>query len=349
LTVTIDTAPFAKAMKFAAQVVETRNTIPILSNVLVRISGGTLRLIASDLEMWIEQSLPCKGDMEFTAEASRLSAIAQAAGDTLILTLADRLTIKSGRSRWVLPVLPASDFPMMPVEGLCAPVEIANIAVPIGRVLPCISDSLVDASRGGIFLDNEDGKLRMVTLDKSRATVVTTATDWPQAETGIVPRKFARVLSGLTDGAVTLEWGDGKVRAFAGDTMLTGKLIDAPFPDYRRAIPASEGEAVSFDPEDMKMALRRVAIAEETKTRIVKLTASDGTLVAEIGSAAGEGRDEMAATGEFEAVGFNAQYLAEMLDSIGGDTVDMHVVGRVALFRRAVCDGSLGMLGTCLV
>jgi DNA polymerase-3 subunit beta len=348
MTVTIDAAPFAQAMKYAGQIVEARNTIPILSNVLVRISGGTMRLVASDLDMWLEQSLPCKGAMEFTVEAARLRAIAEAAGNMLTFALADRLTISSGRSRWVLPVLPASDFPMMHVEGLCAPVEFADIATPIGRVMPCISDSLVDASRDGIFLDNEGGLMRMVALDKSRGTVAPTGSSWPDAETGIVPRKFARILASFAC-PVTLEWGGGKVRAFAGEAVLTGKLIDSPFPDYRRAIPAHDGEPVCFDPEEVRAALRRVLIANEGKTRIVKLTVSGGIMVAEIGSAAGEGRDEVNAEGTCDVVGFDAQYLSEMLESIGGDTVAMHIVKRTAVFRRTVDDGAIGMLGTCLV
>lgn len=348
VTVTIDAVPFAQAMKYAGQIVEARNTIPILSNALVRVSGGVMRLVMSDLDMWLEQTIPCKGEIEFTVEAARLSAISQACGETLTFTLGDRLSIQSGRSRWVLPVLPARDFPMMVADGLCPPVEFTNIAEPIGRVMPCISESLVDASRGGIFLDNEGGKLRMVTLDKSRATVVETGAAWPEADTAIVPRKFARILASF-GCPVTLEWGNGKVRAFAGDTVLTGKLIDATFPNYRRAIPIAEGEPVRFDPAEMRAALKRVSIAEETRTRIVKLTAAEGVIVAETGSAAGEGRDEVNAIGEAEPVGFNAQYLSEMLESIAGDTMDMHVIGRVAIFRRSVCDGSIGMLGTCLV
>jgi DNA polymerase-3 subunit beta len=227
-------------------------------------------------------------------------------------------------------------------------VELTDINVPIGRVMPCISDSMVDASRGGIFLDNECGKLRFVTLDKSRATVVSTGADWPKAETAIVPRKFARILASFP-GTVTLEWGNGKVRAFAGDAVLTGKLIDAPFPDYRRAIPVSDGEPVRFDPTEMKSALRRVSIANDAKTNIVKLAAADDVVIAEIGSAAGDGRDEVVASGDCDPVGFNVQYLSDMMESIGGDTVDMHVSGRVAIFRRTVDDGSIGMLGTCLI
>jgi DNA polymerase-3 subunit beta len=348
MTVTIEAAPFAQAMKYASQIVEARNTIPILSNVLIRASGGAMRVIMSDLDVWLDQSLPCKGDIEFTVEASRLSAIAQACEAPLTFTLADRLTIKSGRSRWVLPVISPTDFPIMSVEKLCAPVEFADISIPIGRALPCISDSMVHTSRAGILLDNEGGKLRMVTLDESRAVVVSTEAKWPKADQAIIPKKFSRILSSLK-GPVTLEWGDGKVRAMSGSSILTGKLLDGTFPDYRRAIPKCDGEPITFDPDHLRAALRRVAIAEETKTRIVKLTAADGSLVAEIGSSAGEGRDELPVNGEAGPVGFNVQFLSDMLESIGGETVDMHVAGKVALFRRRVDDGAFGMLGICLV
>lgn len=362
--ITVDAGVLAKAMRHAAAVTERRNTIPILSNVLLVATGETLSIVTTDLDLQFSQTVPLRtgGELITTVDSQRLATLAGAVenGAQISLELKDnRLTVKSGRGRWVLPVLPRDDFPVIVAGDFEASIDLpgAALARAIGRVGVAISTEETRYYLNGIFLSPDAGQVRFVATDGHRMMAVTVDAVWPEnAPEAIVPRKFARTLEKLAaefgEGVVSLAWSASKARAEIGPVTLLGKTIDGSFPDYRRVIPSVEDTPVAFDPAVLRGAVRRVALIATEKTRAVKLTRAADRLVLDVTSPDnGTASEELPAdcdvsgTGGFEC-GFNAAYLGDMLEAIGGDTIELHhaAAGAPALFRRKVPDGALGVL-----
>ena len=365
ITMKITASTLSAAMAVAARVTETRNTIPILGNVHLKAAGGRLIVTTSDLDIWFSQTLTLESgeDMEATVDSLRFAAIIAACQSDVTMTLDNnRLAIKSGRSRWQLPVLPPQDFPFMPVDGLCNPVKIAGavLASAIGRIGPAIADSsLVHPARQGVLFHPEADALRLCAMSEHRAMVCDLAPKWPKdAPEAIVPTKLVKLLAMAAAplaGDISIAWSASKFEAKLGEVTLTGKLIDGQFPDYRRAVPTASTNPVLIDPDSMRGALKRVALVESEKTRVVKLTIGSDKVAISIHANSGDGAEEVPAAYDGDAlVGFNVVYLGEMMDGIGGETVEMHLAKdmnlpeaqQVALFRRAVPDGVFVILGT---
>lgn len=362
--ITVDAGVLTKAMRHAAAVTERRNTIPILANVLLVAKGETLSISTTDLDLQFTQTVPLRagGELMTTVDSQRLATLAGAveSGAQISLELKDdRLTVKSGRGRWVLPVLPRDDFPLMVVGNFEASIDLAGAALAraVGRVGAAISTEETRYYLNGILLSPDGGQVRMVATDGHRMMVVTVEAAWPEnAPDVIVPRKFVRTLeklaAGLGEGAVSLAWSAKQVRAEIGPVTLLGKTIDGSFPDYRRVIPSVEGTPVVFDPAVLRGAVRRVALIATEKTRVVKLTREADLLLLHVASPDnGAASEELPADCDVSgergfACGFNAAYLGDMLEAIGGDTVELHHAdaGAPALFRRKVSDGALGVL-----
>jgi DNA polymerase-3 subunit beta len=354
--ITIEAALLAKAMKNAAAIVASSNTIPILSNVKLVAEGETLTLTTSDLDIEFRQAVPLAraGQLAITVDARRLAALAGAAASGAQLSLEEtegRVTARSGRARWVLPALPATDFPSLPPERLCAALEIEGkaLATALGRVSWSASSELTRAYLGGVFLNAEAGKVRLVTTNGHTLALVQLAADFPEGGAEVIlPTKFVHTLEKLAGehgGAVALAWDDRKVRAEVGPVVLTGKVIEGNFPDYRRVIPALVDGPVICEPAGLRAALRRVALVSDGKSNAVKLARDTGKLVVSVASQeGGTASEELPAdcTGGFET-GFNGNYLANMLDAIGGDSVALHHgdAGAPSRWQRVVDDGAL--------
>lgn len=357
--ITIDASVLAKAMKNAAGIVATTQMVPILGHVRLEATGDTLEIVTSDLDSEFRQVLPLRqagGELATTVEARRLAALAAAADPGSALTLAlegGRLTVKAARSRWVLPVMALQDFPLMPAAELCEPVRLPGkaLAEAIGRVAWAVSNEVSKPYLHGVFLNAEDGQLRLMAGDGNVLTLVATGAEFPSgAPEVILPTKCARTLGALCgefDGPVSLAWDDRRLRATIGDVVLTGKLLAETFPNFRRAIPDIV-EPVVIDPAGMRAAIRRVQLVEDKKTRAIKIERAAGKLTMSIASAIGGEATEEILTDcpEGHATGFSAPYLDQMLAAIGGDSIELHQAdaGSPALFRRVVSDGALGIV-----
>lgn len=367
--ITLDASVLAKAMRHAAAVTERRNTIPILANVLLVAKGDSLEIATTDLDLQFTQTVPLRtgGDLAITVDSQRLATLAAAVdgGAQISLELKDhRLTVKSGSGRWVLPVLPRDDFPMIVAGNFEASIDLPGSALAraIARVGPAICTEETRYYLNGILLSPDDERrVRMVATDGHRMMAVTVDAEWPAGDSGpapdvIVPRKFVRTLEKLAaelgEVVVSLAWSASKVRAqiptALGPVTLLSKTIDGSFPDYRRVIPSPQGPPVLFDPAALRGAVRRVALIATEKTRAVKLTRETDKLLLDVTSPDnGTASEEVPADSVAGfATGFNAAYLGDMLEAIGGDTIELHHAdaGAPALFRRKVPDGALGVL-----
>lgn len=355
----IEAAAFAKALAVAAGVTESRNTIPILANLCLRAEGETVEIVSTDLDIEYRHRVPLAAPMEgrliTTIDAKRMAALAGAAAPGAQLSIemegAVRAIVKAGRSRWVLPTLPADDFPLVvasPADARMTVAAPALLAGAIKRVMWSVSTEVTRYYLNGPLFHGDSGKLRLVSTNGNTLMLVGLDIDWPEgAPEVILGAKFCRLLESLTRAAaapLTLAWDGRRMVAEMGDVTLTGKVIDGSFPDYRRVIPAQQDAPIVFDPADLVPAIRRVQLISSEKTRSIAINPETGKLlISATDPGGGTAEEELSAQAEqaFQR-GFNGAFVLAAVDALGGDTVELHHsdAGAPALFRRSVDDGA---------
>ncbi|MGI8840367.1 MAG: DNA polymerase III subunit beta [Caulobacteraceae bacterium] len=351
MKLTIERAALLKALGHVQNVVERRNTIPILSNVLLATRDGALAFSATDLDMEItdEAEAQIESSGQVTAPAHTLYEIVrklpEGADVSLSFTGEDpRLQVQAGRYRVNLPVLPAGDFPVMSSDGLSAPVEIvtADLMRLIDKTRFAISTEETRYYLTGIYLHTvvEEGRslLRAVATDGHRLALADMPA--PEGSAGtpgvIVPRKTIQEARRLMDDAgetVTLRISQQKVRFDFGRAALTSKVIDGSFPDYTRVIPRENHRAMGVDNALFAAAVDRVATISSEKSRSVKLAAEAGKVVLTVRNMeTGQAVEELEIDydGEPFEIGFNARYLMDVTAQIGGESADFRFADRAA-------------------
>lgn len=360
--VIIEAAVLSRAMSAAAKVCEARNTIPILSNVRLVSDPviGQLEVLTTDMDIEYRQRVPMaagSGLLRTTVNAGKLRDLVNAVpkGAQMRMTQdGNRLIVQAGRGRWVMHSLPADDFPSLefaPTHRLTAE-PASKIARMLDRVMWARETDKTRYYLGGPFWHCDEGKVRLVTTNGHSMPVISTDMDWPEgAPEVILAPKFCMTMKDLlSDGAgvALLCWDAAKMRLEFGDVVLTGKVIDGTFPDYRRVISPPVANPAIVDPTTLAEAVRRVKLLGSEKTRSVKVEFLEGKITLSHTSV-----DHGTATEDVPAdcraahqTGFNASYLMDMLAAIGGDSVEIHQQepGAPTLFRRVVSDGALGIV-----
>ena len=354
---TIERATLLRCLSHVQSVVERRNTIPILSNVLIDAgAGGTLRVMATDLDLQVVETMAAvsvDAPGAITVSAHLLFDIARKLQDgsqVSIETADNRLVVKAGRSRFTLPTLPRDDFPVI-VEGeLPTTFELpaATLAQLIDRTRFAISTEETRYYLNGIFLHVTDEELKAAATDGHRLARFTIAR--PDGAAGmpdvIVPRKcvaeLRKLLEESLDTIVEVDLSASKIRFTLGGengVVLTSKLIDGTFPDYSRVIPTGNDKLLRLDPKTFYEGVDRVATIATEKTRAIKIALEQDRVVLSVtspdtGTAAEEVPADYSAEG-FE-IGFNANYLKDILGQIEGDTVELHLAdaGAPTLIRQ---------------
>lgn len=338
MKLTIDRNALMKALSHVQAVVERRNTIPILSNILMSAEGDRLSLTATDLDIEATDAAEAKVKRagQATAPAQTLFDVVRKLpeGAEVALDLQEgRLSIVAGRTKFALPTLPASDFQTMARED--APVKFDIEAAELRRLIDktrfAISTEETRYYLNGIYLHHAKGSdgpaLRAVATDGHRlALAETKAPKGSAALKGvIVPRKTVAEARRLLEDApeiVTIEASDSKIVFRIGDAVLTSKLIDGSFPDYQRVIPKENTRILTVANSDFKDAVDRVATVSAERSRSVKLTLSPGKLVLAVNhSETGQGSEELEADYDAEPmeIGFNAKYLLDVAQQIESD------------------------------
>ena len=348
MKVTIERAELLRSLAHVQSVVERRNTIPILSNVLIEAEdGGHVRIMATDLDLQVVDNLKANAvdtAGSITVSAHLLFDIARKLpdGSEVSLDAADnRMTIKAGRSRFSLPTLPRDDFPVIVEGDLPTRFEIPakTLADLIDRTRFAISTEETRYYLNGIFLhvaDEDGGVLKAAATDGHRLARFTLAR--PEGAEGmpdvIVPRKavaeLRKLLEEAQEGNVQIDLSPSKIRftmGGEGGVVLTSKVIDGTFPDYSRVIPTGNDKLLKVDPKSLFAGVDRVATIATEKTRAVKMgldadkvtltvtSPDNGNAVEEVSSQYGADPLE---------IGFNAQYLKDILAQLGNDTVELH-------------------------
>ncbi len=351
MKLTIERAALLKALGHVQSVVERRNTIPILSNVLLSAGRDSLSFSATDLDMEIIDQTPALVDSpgQITAPAHTLYEIVrklpEGADVSLSYTGEDpRLQVQAGRSRFNLPVLPAGDFPVMSSDGLTGAfsVDTGDLMRLIDKTRFAISTEETRYYLNGLYLHTvvEDGKakLRAVATDGARlALAEMPAPDGVAGSPGvIVPRKTIQEARRLMEDAgetVQLQLSAQKVRFEFGHCALTSKVIDGSFPDYMRVIPRDNHRTLLVDNALLAAAVDRVATISAEKSRAVKLTVEPGRVILQVRNMeTGQATEEVEVDydGEPFEIGFNARYLLDVTGQIAGETAEFRFADRAA-------------------
>jgi DNA polymerase III subunit beta len=277
-----------KPLQQVVNVVERRQTLPVLANLLVHVEGGRLSLTGTDLEveMIARSDVEQAEDGETTIPARKLFEIVRALPDGSRLTFAlsgDRVTVQAGRSRFTLATLPAKEFPSIDDLELVERIQVPEAALKelIERTAFAMAQQDVRFYLNGLLFDLRENALRCVATDGHRLAMCEAALP-SGAKTRkqiILPRKGVLELQRLLEGGereVELEVGRNHVRMRREDVTFTSKLIDGRFPDYEAVIPIGADKEVKMEREVLKAALQRAAILSNEKYRGVKVEISPG-------------------------------------------------------------------------
>ncbi len=342
MRIIIERSNLLKSLAHVHRVVERRNTIPILSNVLLKTEDGALRLKATDLDLEITESVAATGEQEgaTTVPAHLLYDIVRKLPDGAEVKLStnadgNQMTVSSGRSNFRLQCLPESDFPDITAGTLshAFTIKAAEFARLIDRTHFAISTEETRYYLNGIFLHtieaDGDLKLRAVATDGHRLARAEMAA--PAGSEGmpgiIIPRKTVGELQkllgdGADDAAIEVELSDAKIRVTIGPVVLTSKLIDGTFPDYQRVIPQNNDKALTLDRQSFSAAVDRVSTISSERGRAVKLAVSDSQLTLTVNSPdSGTATEELAVGYDSDdiEIGFNARYLLDITAQLSGD------------------------------
>jgi DNA polymerase-3 subunit beta len=316
-------------------VVERRQIMPVLSNVLLSARDGRLSVTGTDLEVELvsAMNLAVNAPGEVTVPGRKFLDILRALPEGMSVALSlegDRLVVRSGRSRFTLSTLPAAEFPV--VEEINAQQVLRLPQAEFKRLIDKVHFSMAQQDvryyLNGMLLESEGGKLRAVATDGHRlalgeATLLERVTGKQQV---ILPRKGVLELQRMlgSEGELALTVGTNHVRCEIGDIRFTSKLIDGRFPEYSRVIPANANRIIGADREFLRQSLQRTAILSNEKYRGIRLNAKTNLLTLQAHNPdqeEAEDQIEVAYVGEEVEIGFNVTYLLEALSAIDTDRV----------------------------
>jgi DNA polymerase III subunit beta len=343
---TIERATLLKSLGHVQSVVERRNTIPILSNVLIEArDDGSIRLMATDLDLQVDESVPANvtqaGAITISAHTFFDIVRKLPEGSQVELSAAEgKMQVVAGRSRFNLSTLPRDDFPVIAEGELPTRFELpaATLRQIIEKTRFAISSEETRYYLMGIFFHIIDDQLRAAATDGHRLARITVGK--PDGADGmpdvIVPRKCVQELYRLLEeleGTVEISLSPTKIRFGLGSAILTSKLIDGTFPDYNRVIPTGNDKLLKLDPKSFSAGVDRVSTIASEKTRAVKISVDRDKVTLSVTSPEnGVATEELAADYGSDGIeiGFNAKYLLDILGEIDGDTVEVHLADAAA-------------------
>ncbi len=337
MKISIERADLLKAVSQAQSVVERRNTIPILANVLIEAEGDTASFRATDLDIEVVDKTPAQVERSgaTTVSAVTLHEIIRKLPDGALVQLSDdgtsgRLEVNAGRSSFQLTTLPREDFPVMASSEYSA--NFSALATDLRRLFDkskfAISTEETRYYLNGVYLhvsQGDDGQvLRCVATDGHRlarvdAALPAGAENMPGV---IVPRKTVGELRKLLDDddmKIAVSVSETKIRFATPDITLTSKVIDGTFPDYTRVIPMGNTRRLEVDAAEFASAVDRVATVSSERSRAVKLSLDEDRLVLSVNAPdSGAAEEELAVAygDEKLEIGFNAKYLLEIASQV---------------------------------
>jgi DNA polymerase-3 subunit beta len=367
MKVTVERAALLRSLGHVHRVVERRNTIPILANVLVKAEKAGLNLKATDLDLEVIETIAAEvapaGSTTVPAHMFYEIVRKLAEGSQVILESAsDRavLAIRAGRSRFTLQTLPESDFPDLAAGDMTHKFTLpaADLKRLIDKTQFAISTEETRYYLNGIYLhmagSGKTATLRAVATDGHRLAQSDLAL--PAGAAGmpgvIVPRKTVIEVQRLiedSEAEVAIQLSTAKIRFTIGDVLLTSKLIDGTFPDYARVIPSGNDKELVVDKKDFEAAVDRVSTVSSERGRAVKLSLTGGKLVLSVTNPdSGSATEELEV--EYDAdpidIGFNSRYLLDIAAQLDGEVAILKLAdpGSPTLIQDKDAKGALYVL-----
>lgn len=328
-----------KPLQAVIGVVERRQTMPILSNVLMVTKDGRLSITATDLEVELVASAEVETESggEITVSGRKMLDICRAlpeGSQVNVSSSGEKLSVRAGRSKFNLATLPAAEFPV--VEDIKAGQTIKVSQSSLHRLIDKTHFSMAQQDvryyLNGMLLETGGNHVRAVATDGHRLALCQAELDGAKLDEQqvIVPRKgvleLQRLMSG--DGELNIELGSNHVRIQLEDIRFTSKLIDGRFPEYQRVIPKESSNELKADRAEFKGALQRTAILSNEKYRGIRLVIRDSGVVLQAHNPEQEEAEEELAVeyaGEDIEIGFNVNYLLDALGAVEGDSVTLSV------------------------
>ena len=321
-----------KPLQMVSGVVERRQTLPVLSNVLMVLDGSELSLTGTDLEVELIGRVPVDQAHEagaVTVAARKLLDICKSLADdaNVEFSLSDnKLTLKSGRSRYTLTTLPASEFPSVDEEPDTFSLSISQ--AKLHELLESTSFAMAQQDvryyLNGMLFEVAPDFLRVVATDGHRLAMETLNMDNPinDVQQLILPRKGILELSRLLgdeQGEITLTFGQNHIRAKVPAVTFTSKLVDGKFPDYNRVLPKGGNKVLIGECQELRQAFSRAAILSNEKYRGVRVMLSNGELKILANNPEQEEAEEVVSVeyeGDSLEIGFNVSYLIDVLSTL---------------------------------
>ncbi len=317
-----------RPLQMVSGIVERRQTLPILSNILVRVADQGLSLTSTDLEIEMQTRVEVGKSQagETTLPARKFLDICRSLSDDAAIEVTisgERATIRSGKSRFVLSTLPAGDFPSIEVERELSQFRLPQRALreAISRTHFAMAQQDVRYYLNGMLVEVERQMVRLVATDGHRLALseIESAKKIDQKQSVIVPRKAIQELMRLladSDEDAELRIGSNFIQVNTPEMHFTSKLIDGRFPDYQNVIPSGGNKVAQCDRDALSRALNRVSILSNEKYRGVRLQFSDNLLrITAHNPEQEEAEEELEVryTGEGLEIGFNVNYLLDAL------------------------------------
>ena len=335
MKLTIERNTLLNVLKHTTGIVEKRNTIPVLSNILINATKETISFVASDTEIEVNECVSANVEEagSITIPAQTLFDIARKISNDEVkieTTENGQVSVSSGRSKFKLATLPVEDFPQMPVnEADCSfVISSVDFAGLLDKVRFAMSSDETRYYLNGVYLHSSGDMLKCASTDGHRLAVAETSKPKKfDLKTGvIIPRKTVNEVRKILEevgGEITVSINKNKISFMIGDVFIQSKLIDGTYPDYERVIPQGNEKLLTVDVSSFVSAVDRVSVVSNEKTRGIKVEIIPCEVSLSSGANGSNEKDTIDATfdGEPMDIGFNSRYLLDVLQQIGSKEV----------------------------
>ncbi|MGL4475640.1 MAG: DNA polymerase III subunit beta [Shewanella sp.] len=337
----IDRDALLKPLQLVSGAVERRHNLPILANLLVEVSGHSLKLTGTDLEVELVGQAQLHGDIvegQTTVPAKKLLDIVKSLPEQTEIKVEqqdNKWLLRCGRSRFSLATLPAQEYPN--VDAFQADTELTLKQGTLKSLIDATQFSMANQDvryyLNGLLLETEGNMLRAIATDGHRLALShrTTEANLPERQV-IVPRKGVMELARLMDGDdqdITLAIGENAIRATTANAVFTSKLVDGRFPDYRRVLPKGGDKIVIASRHHLKQALTRASILSNEKFRGVRIQLEPGLMKITANNPEQEEAEEIIDIdyqGQALEIGFNVSYLLDVLNNLKNEDVRITLI-----------------------